>query len=78
MDYQNHPDKIKYYISSKKNDNILILRCTYRPYSSIVVNIIISLMVQDTIIRIVTHLKQRKRSRMSQEFPLKGNYIQES
>ena len=55
MDYQNHPDKIKYYISSKKNDNILILRCTYRPYSSTVVNIIISLMVQDTIIRTVTH-----------------------
>ena len=68
MDYQNHSDKNKDYISSKKNDNIFILRCTYKPYSSLVVNIIINLMVQDTIIRTVTHLEQRKRSKMSQEF----------
>lgn len=78
MDYQNHSGKNKDYINSKKNDNKLILRCTYRPYSSLVINIIINLMVQDTVIRTVTHLEQRKRSKMSQQFPLKGKHTQES
>lgn len=34
-------------------------------------------MVQDTIIRTVTHLEQRKGSKMSQEFPLKGKHTQD-